>query len=62
MKANREILKNIKKITHTPMIEVLKKIDREFLLQTIDRPSFKELFFANAKCPEIIEFIKSVLN
>jgi len=62
MKANREILKNVKKITHTPMIDVLKNIDREFLLQTIDRPSFKELFFANAKCPEIIDFVKSVLN
>lgn len=62
MKANREILKNVKKITHTPMIDVLKRIDREFLLQTIDRDSFKKYFFENAKCEEIIAFIKEVLG
>lgn len=62
MKANREILKNVKKITHTPMIDILKQIDRDFLLQTIDRPAFKELFFANAKDEEIIEFIKAILQ
>lgn len=61
MKANREILKNIKKITHTPMIDVLKKVDKEFLLQTIDRTSFKEYFFKDAKDQEIIDYLKSVL-
>lgn len=61
MKANREILKNVKKITHTPMIDVLKNIDKEFLLQTIDRSSFKEYFFKDAKNQEIIDYIKSVL-
>lgn len=61
MKANREILKNVKKITHTPMIDVLKNIDKEFLLQTIDRSSFKEYFFKDAKDQEIIDYIKSVL-
>ena len=61
MKANREILKNVKKITHTPMIEILKNIDREFLLQTIDRDTFKKYFFENAKDEEIISFVKSVL-
>ena len=44
------------------MIDILKKIDRDFLLQTIDRPSFKELFFKSAKNQEIIDFIKSILN
>ncbi len=62
MKANREILKNVKKITHTPMIDVLKNIDKEFLLQTIERSSFKEYFFNDAKDQEIIDYIKSVLN
>lgn len=61
MKANREILKNVKKLTHTPMIEILKNIDREFLLQTIDRDTFKKYFFENAKDEEIISFVKSVL-
>ena len=62
MAANRKILKDVKEITHTPMIEILKKIDREFLLQTIDRPTFKEYFFANAKDEEIINFCKEALG
>ena len=62
MKANREILKNVKNITHTPMIDILKRIDKEFLLQTIDRPTFKEYFFANAKDEEIISYCKEVLG
>ena len=59
---NKKILDSVKEITHTPMIEILKKIDREFLLETIDRDSFKKLFFANAKDKEIIAFIKEVLG
>ena len=62
MAANRKILKDVKEITHTPMNEILKKIDREFLLQTIDRPTFKEYFFANAKDEEIINFCKEALG
>jgi len=59
---NKKILDGVKEITHTPMIDILKKIDRQFLLDTIDRDSFKKLFFANAKDKEIIAFIKEVLG
>lgn len=59
---NKKILDGVKEITHTPMIEILKKIDREFLLETIDRPSFKSLFFASARNKEIVEFIQSILK
>jgi hypothetical protein len=62
MKANREILKNVKNITHRPMIEIVKEIDKEFLLQTVDRPTFKKYFFENAKCPELISFFKELLG
>lgn len=58
---NKKILDGVKEITHTPMLEILKRIDRTFLLETIDRPSFKKLFFASAQDKEIIEFIQSVL-
>lgn len=58
---NKKILDGVKEITHTPMIEILKRIDRTFLLETIDRPSFKKLFFASAQDEEIIKFIQSVL-
>ncbi len=59
---NKKILDGIKNITHRPMIEILKEIDKDFLLETIDRPSFKKLFFENAKDKEIIDFIKTILN
>ena len=59
---NKKILDGVKEITHTPMIDILKKIDKDFLLETIDRDSFKKYFFQNAKDEEIIKFIKKALN
>lgn len=59
---NKKILDGVKEITHTPLTEILKKIDRDFLLETIDRESFRTLFFKNAKDIEIVEFIKSLLD
>ena len=59
---NKKILDGVKEITHTPMLEILKRIDRDFLLETIDRPSFKNLFFANAKDQEIKGFIQTILD
>lgn len=59
---NKKILDGVKEITHTPLIEILKKIDRDFLLETIDRESFRTLFFKNAKEVEIVGLIKSLLD
>lgn len=59
---NKKILDGVKEITHTSMIEILNKIDRDFLLETIDRESFKTLFFKNAKDSEIVNFISSLLK
>ncbi len=59
---NKKILDGVKKITCRPMIDILKDIDKDFLLETIDRDSFKKLFFANAKDKEIVDFITSVLK
>jgi ribose 5-phosphate isomerase RpiB len=62
MAANRKILKGVKEITHTPMIEILKNIDQEFLLNTINRDTFKEYFFANSQDEEITAYCKQVLG
>lgn len=59
---NKKILDSVKEITHTPMLEILKKIDQKFLLETVDRPSFKKLFFANAKDTEIVAYLKNLLH
>ena len=59
---NKKILDGIKEITHTPMIDILKKIDKDFLMETIDRDSFKKLYFKNAKDGEIKSFIEKLLK
>ena len=58
---NKKILDLVKEITHTPMTEIIKNIDRDFLLETIDRDTFKKYFFENAKDQEIITLIKEIL-
>lgn len=59
---NKKILDGVKEITHTPMLEILKRIDKDFLMETIDRPSFRNLFFFKAKDCEITDYIKELLK
>lgn len=59
---NKKILDEIKKITHRPMVEILKDIDKEFLIETINRDTFKEYFFNNAEDGEVKEFIKEIMK
>lgn len=59
---NKKILDSIKEVTHVKMIDILKNIDKDFLMETIDRPTFKEFFFANTKDEEITSYIKTLLN
>lgn len=59
---NKKILDQVKEVTHTPMMEILKKIDQDFLKETINRPTFKNLFFKSAKDPEIIAYCKKILE
>lgn len=60
--ANKKILDSVKEVTHRSMIDILKHIDQNFLYSTINRDTFKEYFFANAKDKEIIEYIKKILE
>ena len=59
---NKCILDDVKKITHQPILEILKNIDQTFLKETIDYPEFKELFFANCKDDKVAEYLKTLLN
>ena len=56
------ILDEVKMITHKDMLTILKEIDQEFLLNTINHKSFKEYFFDNAKDESIKEYIKSLIG
>ncbi len=59
---NKKILDDVKKITHQDMLHILKNINQDFLLETIDRDSFKNNFFSDAKDGEIKDYCKKVLG
>jgi len=61
-KRNRGILKGVKEITHTSMIDILKNIDQDFLKGAIAEESFKEMFTANAEDGEIKDYILGLLK
>ncbi|MGE4276480.1 MAG: RpiB/LacA/LacB family sugar-phosphate isomerase [Lawsonibacter sp.] len=61
-KRNREILQQVKTVTHVDFMEVLKKIDQDFLKQTVAEESFPEMFFANCKDEQIAGYIRKVLG
>lgn len=61
-KRNREILKDVKKITHVDFMTVLKTIDQDFLKATIAEESFPEMFFANCQNEEIAAYIRKLLD
>jgi ribose 5-phosphate isomerase RpiB len=58
---NKKILDDVKKITHTDIMTILKNIDQDFLKQTIAGAKFGEYFFANCKNDEIAAYIKQVM-
>ena len=61
-KQNKLILDEVKKVTHNSMIEILKNIDKKFLLETINYDTFKQHFFKDAQNEEISIYLKKMLN
>lgn len=61
-KTNREKLKEIKSITHSDLLSILKSVDKEFLYNTINNTYFINNFFANSKDEKINTYLKDVLN
>ncbi|NSA89819.1 RpiB/LacA/LacB family sugar-phosphate isomerase [Clostridium beijerinckii] len=55
---NKKILDEVKKVTHTDMLTILKNIDQDLLKGAVSGANFKEYFFDNCKCDEIKEYIK----
>lgn len=60
--SNRRILMQVKEITHTKFIDILKNIDQDFLKGAIAEESFPGMFFANCRDQEIAAYIRSVLE
>lgn len=58
---NKKILDEVKKVTHTDMITILRNLDQDLLKGAISGAKFKEYFFDNCKSDEIKECIKNIL-
>lgn len=57
---NKKILDEVKKITHKPIMTILKEIDQQFLKETISGAHFAEYFYPNCKDEEIASYLKSL--
>ena len=59
---NKKILDEVKKVTHRDMATILKEIDRDFLMETIQGEKFKTQFFPACKDREIGEYLRQALE
>ena len=58
---NKKILDEVKKVTHTDMLDILKNVDREILKGAVSGENYEEYFFKDCKNAEIAEYIKGIL-
>ncbi len=58
---NKKILDEVKKVTHTDMVTILKNLDRELVKGALSGEKFAELFYANCKNKDIADAVKEVL-
>ena len=59
---NKKILDQVKEVTHTDIVTILKNLDRELVKGALSGEKFKEYFFADCKDNAIAEAVKEVLN
>lgn len=58
---NKKILDEVKKITHTDLVTILKSLDQELVKGAIAGERFQEYFFANCKDEKIAACVKELL-
>ncbi|MGT2888056.1 RpiB/LacA/LacB family sugar-phosphate isomerase [Streptococcus didelphis] len=59
---NAGILRELKKISHSDILSILKEIDQDFLKETIAGEHFQEYFFANCQNQEITDYLKTLID
>lgn len=62
MAKNRGILNDVKAITHTDLVTILKKLDQDLVKGAIGGAKFKEYFYANCTNDEIKEAVKAIIG
>ncbi len=58
---NKKILDGVKEITHTDLVTILKKLDRDLVKGALSGEKFAEYFYANCKDEAIAAAVKEVL-
>lgn len=58
---NKKILDEVKKVTHTDMVTILKSLDGELVKGALSGEKFAEYFFADCKCDKIAAAVKEIL-
>ena len=58
---NKKILDGVKEITHTDMVTILEKLDRELVKGALSGERFAEYFFAGCKCDKLAACVKAIL-
>ena len=58
---NKKILASVKEITHTDMVTILEKLDRELVRGALSGEKFAEYFFADCKCDKLAATVKQIL-
>lgn len=61
-KRNKQILDQLKSVTHKDLLTILKEMDQQFLKDTIDYRFFKVNFFSDCNDSKIADYLRSVLN
>lgn len=59
---NKKILDEVKKVTHTDLVYILKHLDRELVKGAVAGEHFAEYFFADCKNEEIAAAVKEILE
>lgn len=59
---NKKILDSVKEITHTDMVTILEKLDRELVRGALSGEHFAEYFFADCRDERIAAAVKEILN
>lgn len=58
---NKKILDEVKKVTHTDMVTILKSLDGELVKGALSGERFAEYFFEDCKCDKIAAAVKEIL-
>ena len=59
---NKKILDEVKKVTHTDIVTILKNLDRELVKGAFAGKNFKEYFFADCKNDAIAAAVKEIIG